>query len=284
MGSRKNKKNPVKKERSETRAGRRELKRKVKKATFGVTDILLSAVLYSLYLSFSYGGGKGSLAIHRKFNKADELLEGFDGKKLREALNNLVRRGFITSLCSEAGLPFITKAGFERIESKFPTYDSKRVWDKKLYLINYDIPIRANMNRDLLREKLSDYKAVSLQDSLYLTPYNPREIVRYFIEKYQIDGNILISILDPDNAFTGRENIKAFLWEIYELEETNRGYSEFIRGYEKNDKKRLGKKRTKIAFEYMSVLQKDPQLPFDLLLDDYLGDKAYLLFKKLVAL
>lgn len=280
--SNKNKKSGIK-DTAKSDAGKRELKRKVRKATFGVTDTLLSAVLYSLYVSLSYGGGKGSVAIHRKFNKADRLLEGFDGKRLRETLNNLVRRGFITSIRSKTALPSITKAGFERINSEFPKYDSKRVWDKKLYLVNYDIPTESNRSRDLLRGKLADYKAVSLQDSLYLTPYNPREIIKYLIEEYKIDGSILISILDPEDAFTGENNIRAFLWDVYGLEEVNRGYSKFIRRYERADSKDLGEKRTGIAFEYISVLQKDPQIPFELLHEDYLGDKAYLLFKKLMS-
>ncbi len=34
--------------------------------------------------------------------------------------------------------------------------------------------------------------------------------------------------------------------------------------------------------EYLSIVRNDPQLPFELLQDGYLGDEAYLVYKNLI--
>ena len=65
---------------------------------------------------------------------------------------------------------------------------------------------------------------------------------------------------------------------VYKLDQLNQRYSEFIFWVRKG---RLDKKQ--IAFKFLSILADDPQLPFDILPYNWLGNKAYKLFKKHVS-
>lgn len=265
-------------------AQRRVTLKKIKRLTFGVTDALTNVALYLLYVTLEMPGGRGPAGVHRAFDQADELIAELDAKKLRRALYNLHQQGLVSSIKGAVKVPKITKAGIRRIKSRFPFYDEERVWDGKIYLINYDIPVDFNRQRNLLRRNLERFKAVSLQDSLYLTPYNPRELIDLLTEENNIQGYILVSTLNPREAFGSSNNLKKVLWEVYEMDEVNQRYSWFIDEYSRINKEEVKKQRMQIAFAYMSVLQSDPQLPFELLPDRYLGDEAYLLFRRLVVI
>lgn len=170
-----------------------------------------------------------------------------------------------------------------RLKDRLPFYDEERTWDKNLYLVVYDIPIKHNPKRDVFRDALKLLKSAKIQDSVYLTPYNPQELVDRIVKEQNIRGEILVSTIDPNKGLGTVKNIKQFLWETYELEEVNDRYAKFIGSYSHIKKDRIEKLRTKIGFTYLSILQDDPQLPFDLLLNEYLGDKAYLLYEKLMS-
>lgn len=275
----------AKKKTGESQSARQRVMRKqLKQLTFGVTDTLSNVVLYLVYVTLNMpGGGGGPAGVHRAFNEADDLIADFNAAQIRKALVNLHQRGLIRTLKKEAALPEITKIGLKRLNNSFPFYDQKRVWDGSLYIITYDIPTKANTKRAIFRDNLIKLKATKLQDSAYLTPYNPREIIRELIDEFKIPGQILVSTLDPHDAF-GETDIKGFLWDTYELEEVNDRYAIFISKHSRLQPKALSEKkiRLQVAFAYLSILQDDPQLPFDLLPDDYLGDEAYLLFRKLV--
>lgn len=263
-------------------AARRALRRKVKKLTFGVTDALTNVALYLLYVTLEMPGGRGSAGVHRAFDEADRLITEFDAQRLRKALYNLQQQGLISALREAATLPRITEAGRRRLESVFPVYDAQRVWDKKLYLVVYDFPKGSNWERDVFRNVLGELKAIRLQRSVYLTPYNPREIIGEVVKERKIAGEILVSTLEPQNAFRHIGDIKDYLWEVYRLEEVNEQYELFIGDYRGLPREEARQKRSEIVFRYVAILREDPQLPFELLTDKYLGDEAYLLFRRLV--
>lgn len=260
----------------------RVLKRKVKKLTYGITDVLMNALLYLIYVTISLPGKSGPPGINKAFWEADELISSFDAERVRKALYNLQQQGFISSVKGVAKLPKITEAGLRRIHSRFPVYDDERVWDEKLYLITYDIPTTHNQSRDFFRGILVQLNAIKFQDSVYLTPYNPREIIQIVTENQQVFGQILISTLHPHDAFGTKTNTMEILWVLTNLEEVNESYADFIRNYRSTSPEKAKKQKAKIAFTFMSILEDDPQLPFKLLPDRYLGDEAYLLFRKLL--
>jgi len=129
-----------------------------------------------------------------------------------------------------------------------------------------------------LRRLLLKLGGIKLQNSLYLTVNNPYKFIEEFKKEYSFEGLILVSELSQ-RSFIGEEDLKSFVWKMAKLDIVNDRYRDFINRW-KNKKGEVSK--TKIAIEYYSILKDDPQLPFELLLDDYLGDEAYLLFQRFI--
>lgn len=249
----------------------------VRKITNGVFSSVIDMVLFAFYLfGSSFGKKANSRDIYKTFSEAEALIREVNYETFKRAIAKLKERGFIESIKRWTVEPVITEKGKRRLQSIFPFYDTERVWDGNLYLINYDIKTKFNVQRNLLREILRKIGATRLAESLYITPYNPEQILNNFLKEHHFEGTVLISYLGK-GGFLGEESLKEFLWRTANLETVNQRYREFIKKY-KNIKKYS---RLELSAEYFSILRDDPQLPFALLPDDYLGDEAYLLYTKL---
>jgi len=246
-------------------------------------DLITAAadlVLFKIYLGADWkmvgesskGEGTGEWeGLENGFPAVPELTP----PKVLRALRFLLKQGYIELAPREAHLvPQITEAGGRRLDAIFPVYQKERPWDQKFYLVNYDIPVGKNSQRDALRNFLKDeLGCVMLQSSVWLTPYNPVKALNKFVEKKKLDERVLVSILLDEWA-------PPAVAEIYGLEEVNRRYRGFI--------EKVGgqgdwgnKSKMEMAFEYFSVLRDDPQLPFELLPPDWAGAEAQELFEKL---
>lgn len=263
----------------ETTVKRRVNRKKLKRVTEGFLSTVVDLTLFSLYLPLaSFGKRPNSRDVYQTFDEAGEMLSHLNYKAVKRSLYKLYEQGFIESLKNWTQEPIITQAGLKRLRSLLPEYQEKRLWSGKLYLINYDLSSRQNYLRDRLREFLRRLGAIKLQDSLYLVANNPYKFVEQFKEENHPQGIILVSELGK-KGFMGEEDLKRFLWEGANLDCLNERYQEFIQKWKKAKGKII---KTQLALEYYSILQDDPQLPFELLPDDYLGDEAYLLFQKLL--
>ncbi len=237
-------------------------------------------VLFKIYLGVDWkltgeSNGEGTWeGLAGAFANLPELTP----KKIQRALRFLLRQGYIELAPSEAHLvPQITEGGGRRLDSIFPVYQKERPWDEKFYLINYDIPVGKNSLRDALRNFLKSIGCVMLQSSVWLTSYNPLELLSKFVEKKGLADSVVVSVLLDEWAFGGRE-VSTVLNEIYGLEELNRRYREFT---ERVGGLGDGVERMELAFEYFAVLRDDPQLPFELLPQDWAGAQAQELFENL---
>lgn len=258
-----------------------ELKEKVLDLSEGLlpkmTDVVLFCVFYGLELSLA---GYGSKNAWRATTKASKDLKEFNYEIIRRALYQIKKRGLVTYIREETYLkPEITKMGKRRLESLFPVFDEERVWNGKFYLVNYDIPTKKNPDRDTLREHLRKIGCGLMLHSTWIAPYDPRETLRKFIKERGLSGAVIISELGKDGSI-GEIPLEEILERVYKLSELNDRYDDFIEKY----KNGVGESsKTKMAFEYMSILKDDPQLPFELEPRGFLGFKAYKLFKKLVS-
>ncbi len=116
-----------------------------------------------------------------------------------------------------------------------------------------------------------------LQASVWLTPYNPKEVLREFIEERKLAGQVLISDLGEDGSI-GEEDLRELVVRVYNLEDLENRYVEFIQKW--GGKKKLNdSEKTRIYFAFTSILMGDPQLPFELLPEDWAGNNAYKLFR-----
>jgi len=241
-----------------------------------LTDAALFCTFYGLEVAFC--GSRSSSAVWKAARNANQDLEEFNYKSIRRSFYYLKRKGLVETVKEKSYyIPKITAAGKKKLESTFAVYDEKRVWDGKFYIVTYDVPTYQNADRDILRNYLKKLGAGPLQDSTYLTPYNIRETIRNFVEERDLSGQVLISELDR-NGSIGDESFEEVIERVYELRELNSRYQEFI----KDNKNKKGRSRLKIAFQFTSILQDDPQLPFEILPNWWVGDRAYRLFKSVV--
>ena len=169
----------------------------------------------------------------------------------------------------------LTKQGRKRLASTFPIYQEDRPWDRKLYLVTYDIPEEQRADRTLLQKMLKKLGAGQLQKSIYLLLWDPTEVIKGFIKDHGLSGMVIISNTGTDGSI-GEKSLDELVWEIFQLDELNERYKDFIQNH-----KRKQLQAIQLAFLYFSILKDDPQLPFELLGPTWKGTKAYTIFKSL---
>jgi phenylacetic acid degradation operon negative regulatory protein len=257
--------------------------------------------LYAIYFFVKYIGHElltgPPKSIYQAMRDSREFGATVSWKQFQRSFLYIKKRGDIKVLTREGVLQVdITQQGKERLFSLIPTYQKKRDWDKKLYIITYDIPVKYNPHRDSVRSAIFRLGGGKLQDSVYITPYNPRKSLREFIDEYKIKGDILVSDLGADGSIAGK-SIQRIVSDVYKLDELNEQYKEYIRkyAYVKREESKRGKVKRffapkenvnlmKAELDFIRILQKDPQLPFTLLPHYWLGNKAYRLYQKITSL
>ncbi|MFH0864508.1 MAG: CRISPR-associated endonuclease Cas2 [Candidatus Gottesmanbacteria bacterium] len=252
--------------------GNIKFKKTVLKISEGILESTVDLVLWHIVYLGELGGRQGSW---QAMDKAENLLADINYKTIKKAIYNARQKGFIKKSNRRKVIPEITEAGKKRLSSLMPVYDNKRIWDGRLYLVTYDIPETKKNSRDLLREFLRRIGAGLVQESVWITPFTPHDLIREFVNEQKLDGSILISDMGKDGNI-GEEDIKDLLNRVYRLDKINDEYQEFINKFED-----LEQKPWEIKFSYWRILRKDPQLPFNLLPSYWLGDKAHELYSKL---
>ncbi len=248
---------------------------KIIEITKGIVSTLSDYLLIQLYFGVELmGAGYGSRNVYRASDRAWE--DFFAGKKrsaVRQNLYQLKSKGLITYTKGGSD-PQITEAGRRRLRAVIPFYDEKRVWDGKLYLVTFDIPEDRKYQREVLREYLKKIGCGMFQWSVWLTPYDPRRVLRDFVSRSKLEGMVVVSDIGKDGSIGG-EDIKDIIARVFKLNELNKRYVDFVARYEG-----LSGSREKLAFDFLPILKDDPQLPFALLPKDWLGEKAYKIYLK----
>lgn len=246
----------------------------VKEISLGLMTTFTDIVLYSLYLlSFSIGKTASSRDIYKSFREADEVFSKYNTRSLINALVKLKSRKKYINFNLTTKTPIaITNSGRKRLTEIIPAYKIERPWDGKLYLISYDIPEKKRGLRDYFRSQLRLIGAGLLQDSLWLSPYNPSETLRSYIKQFSLEEWVIIAPLDKE-IIHSKQNLDMLLEKVYKLSEINKLYCQFIDNVEE-------KRRISSAFTYFSILKKDPQLPFELEPKDFRAKEANMKFEK----
>ncbi|KKS80093.1 MAG: hypothetical protein UV54_C0016G0008 [Candidatus Beckwithbacteria bacterium GW2011_GWA2_43_10] len=245
----------------------------IKKIILKLSEGLLATVTDLLLLQFfligsSLGKGKTSRGAYLVIQEAAKNWEEINYRTLKQAFFYLKRKGLIRSLLE----PSITALGRKRLKKLMPQYQSNRPWDGVIYLITYDIPETKKIFRDKLRLILNRIGAGYLQGSVWITPYNPQQILKEFSHLFGFEGEIIVSCIGKD-GYIGNESLNELLNRVYRLEEINNQYGKFLDKYRKLSLPSVDK--WKAAAMYLSILKQDPQLPDDLLPDNWRGNKAY---------
>lgn len=228
---------------------------------------IVSAPLYTLEESFTSPVHK---VLERSTGKAieDLLALGINKETVKRAFWKAAHRKFIKRGGENKNILQITTAGLERLGQKLPVYKEKRLWDGRLYLITYDIPEEAKSKREILRECLKGLGCGMLQDSVWITPYNLKIILKKLVLEHQISGSVIVSDLGKDGSI-GDEDLDDLITRVYCLDEINEKYKQFIQKLHSGSLNKI-----QAYFQFLSILKKDPQLPFEILPYNWLGDKA----------
>lgn len=257
---------------------KRVTKQKVMEATEGVFENLIDCVIWFLGFSASAMFPQGPYGVGIRASRAgEELLTKVNYRSIKLAINEARRKGLIKKISKKRkSNPEITKAGWKRLNEKLPQYQKKRIWENKVFLLTYDIPEERRRDRDVLRDYAKRLGMGMLQKSVWFALYDPCDILEKFIEERNLKGTIIISSLGKDSSI-GDEGLDELIARIFKLKEINERYIEWI-----NKTKENSAERTDLLLQFISVLKKDPQIPFELLPSWWTGDEAYKIYKTIV--
>ncbi|MBI5620214.1 hypothetical protein HY949_00370 [Candidatus Gottesmanbacteria bacterium] len=234
-----------------------------------VTDMALWTTIYFADLSLpTPASGK----MWRAQIAADRFLQEYNYETITSAIANARRQLLLRpAKRGRRALPEITEAGKKRLAAIIPVYDEKRVWDERMHLVTYDVPETKRLDREALRDVIRQLGAGRLQDSVWITPYNPVDALRTFIEEHRLAGTVIVSDMGKNGAI-GEEDLKSLVARVWRLDLLNDRYEEWLRTYKRSDNLDQW-----LVTGYLSILRDDPQLPFPLLPKWWKGDRAWCL-------
>jgi len=234
-----------------------------------VVDVCLWITAYGLELMVP----RATKDVWKAQMEADKTLQHINYDVLKEALKRARKHGWIKKTHHRYVMPEITKEGKQRLASFIPIYHEKRVWDDRMYLVTYDIPETHRKQRNILRESLQRLGCGRLQDSVWMTPYNPTDVLTDIIQQNNLQGTVIISTIGKDGSISD-ESLPELIIRIYHLDEINHQYKTWIQ------EAKTGKHIDHwMVLKYLAILQEDPQLPFSLLPSWWQGDTSYQLVK-----
>ncbi len=230
-------------------------------------DVALSMTIFTAELSLPQSS---SGQIFRARIAADRFLSQWNYETIKAAIANARRLRLLRPVKrGRHSVPEITEAGKKRLASLIPVYDEKRAWDGRIHLITYDIPETQHVRRDGLRDTIRRLGAGRLQDSVWITPYNPVDTLRAFIEEHRLAGTVIVSDMGRDSSI-GEEDLASLVVRVWRLDVINDRYNQWIREANRSD----GLDQW-LAINFLTILRDDPQLPFALLPKWWKGDKAW---------
>jgi phenylacetic acid degradation operon negative regulatory protein len=241
---------------------KKDISKKVLKITEGIFSSLVDLALWSIFYFYEVSPLGHPTQLRKAEFLATKSLEGFNYLTLKRAIYRARSKGWIKEDLT------LTKEGKERLEGFIPIYFGKRKWDGNWYLVSYDILERRRTIRNILRDNLKRLGFGKVHASLWISPFNFLGEVEKIIKDYRLSPFVILAISNQ----VGREESKYLANRIWKLEEINEKYRILI-------EKTKNENPEDLIFEYFAILNKDPQLPSELLPEEWLGEEAYLIFK-----
>jgi phenylacetic acid degradation operon negative regulatory protein len=220
-------------------------------------------------------------------------LFGLSGQAVRSTLSRMSQKGWLKSHRSGrhsfyAMTPkFINllEEGAQRIFQ--PRHD---LWDGRWHLLTYSIPESKRRLRRTLRKRLLWLGFGALNNATWISPRDLRTEVEQVVNALHADPYVEFFTAEH-RGFASDEEIVTRCWN---LEQLNDYYAAFIARYnpsfqEHQARLRAGNslepqecfmQRFMLIHEYRSSPYVDPNLPLELLSDDWLGEKATQIFQQ----
>lgn len=216
------------------------------------------------------------------YQKLVDVLQEIDNKKysiatIRKEFSNLKRQGFIVyGKRYKKRIPLLTRKGKLQIAPSLP-YKKFGQWDKRWRIVIFETPEKERKYRMMFQEKLKELGFQKIQKGVYISPHSLLRTVSRISTELGIRQ--YLTLVESDKI----EREKRAIEQIWELDKINQEYQKFIkkaRKIKKNPFWPLIAKR--LEGEFAKIYQLDPHLPEELLPKNWLGDKAYKIYKEIV--
>lgn len=240
----------------------------IKDAGFGWLGTVVDLSLVTLVLGVA-GMGANPRNAGKIVEEAGKLFTSLRQKRLQKSLRSSLYHLSELGWRKEWG---ITNEGFKRLKEVIPVYRETRSWDGWLYLVIYDIPENLRRSREKLRIRMKELKFGLLQESAWVSLEDPQTFLGEVIEWNELEDYVLV--LKTKLVGKNRRNIVQVLAKTFGLDFLNLQYKSFLELAEAG-KMEVGE----LALRFLSALKSDPQLPYRLLPKDWLGDKAYKIYR-----
>lgn len=127
--------------------------------------------------------------------KAIPLLKKIDISRINQELKRLQKRGLIEIIKKRNGLTTIklTKEGkkkLARYQIDLLEIEKPKKWDGKWRVIIFDIPVKKNSSRELLRYKMKNLGFCKLQASVFIHPFPCYEIITFLREYFEVKTEV----------------------------------------------------------------------------------------------
>lgn len=195
----------------------------------------------------------------------------------------MLRTGDIEKVIKNGEAYFrLTSRGVKKVTRDFPLIRLQRKkWDGLWRIVIFDIPVVHNQLRDRLRAKLEELGFGMFQESVWMTPYDLAREISEFIQSQGLEEFVYVFVSPLDFV----KDKKALVEKIWKVEKIDGFYQDWIEDWEEKSKGISEKKLRDLAQEfcssYLEIVAVDPFLPKELLPDNWMGNKARSLFKKL---
>lgn len=245
------------------------LAKAVKDASFGWLGTVADLGLVTLFLAAA-GSGMHRGNANKIYGAAGKLFTSLRSQRLQKSLKHSLYH--LADSGYRSGWK-VTSEGFKRLKQIMPHYIEDRGWDGWLYLIIYDIPENLSRSRQNLRKQLQNIDCGMLQESVWVGLDDPEPFIEDTIEMNELEDFVLILKTKPVGR--ARKNLLPILAEAYGLKNLNLRYRGFLDLVNQNNKP-----PQELCLRFLAILKDDPQLPFRLLPQDWLGDKAHHIYLK----
>jgi len=227
-----------------------------------------------------------------------ELMSGLDtsAQAVRSTLSRMMRKGWLRSR-REGRLSYysitpktktLIAEGTQRIYQ--PRQDP---WDGCWHILTYSIPEKRRHLRHRLRQQLIWLGFGRLGPATWISPRDLGSEVTQVAENLGITGQLHLF----SGEYLGLADAQTLVDQCWGLDELNRAYQQFIERHQPDWKRCREKannddisprsafiRRFLLVHEYRSFPYVDPNLPPELLPDNWLGNQAVTLFQNYAAL
>lgn len=230
--------------------------------------------------------------------KSYENVYGFVPRRYRRqnflrSVNKSLKTGYIEKI-EKNGETYLrlTTQGDKKIHRDFSLVAlSKKKWDKKWRVVFFDIEEVSKRTRNRLRSKLKELGFAMLQKSVWITPHDITIDLNESLVEMGLDQ--FVFIIEGKALLAG--DAEEMVWKIWKLDDLSKKYEEIEKKINKlkqlsstlDDRRTkrtdestrtlLGRKeqmRREIRMSYLQVLLVDPNLPKELLPEDWIGESV----------